>query len=212
MSAKGSASKAVSLIVSTRDFFNNAIQEAMLNLHVNATPLAQGYLVEVLEKHVATDSLFDETDATGKRTRDTLAELYFKAQASEPRARIELLRRLGDRSLYISGFFADSLQRKVVDVDYYIDMGGTAYATIASEMAEELPSKVFKELATRFLEFADVFSHISTKSKLTDEANILRLYELYSKTGSNFVRQKLHDRGLIAVPMQKTGTDDDDKH
>ena len=62
------------------------------------------------------------------------------AQNSEPIVRFELLKKLGDRSLYISGFFADSLQRKVVDVDYYAEMGGVAYGALADSAVEEVSS------------------------------------------------------------------------
>ena len=42
-------------------------------------------------------------------------------------ARNQILRRLGDVALFISGVFSRSLKRRVVDVDYYIAMGGGAY-------------------------------------------------------------------------------------
>jgi len=40
------------------------------------------------------------------------------------------MQRLGDTALFIAGVFADSLNRKLVDVDYYVAMGGTAYAQV----------------------------------------------------------------------------------
>ena len=36
------------------------------------------------------------------------------------------LKQIGDVSLFISGFFSDSLRRKLVDVDYYVSIGGGA--------------------------------------------------------------------------------------
>ena len=41
------------------------------------------------------------------------------------------LRQVGDHSLFISGFFADSLNRSLVDVDYYIQLGECAYGSLA---------------------------------------------------------------------------------
>lgn len=201
-----------SLILSTKDFFTKAVGDALETRNIRATPLTAGYLVEILERHVVTEHLFDELDANGKKSRDTLAELYFKAQNSDPRTRIDILKKLGDRSLYISGFFGDSLQRKVVDIDYYINMGGAAYATLADQSQTEPLAIVFAELSSRFLNFVEVFSFISEQARLQDEANILRLYEIYAKTGSDVARQKLHERGLIAVPIQESLTDDQDKH
>ena len=75
-----------------------------------------------------------------------LAEMYLKATSNEDGINGELLKQLGDSSLYISGF-GDSLKRKVIDIDYYIGIGGSAYATLASYSSEDILSRVFNEIA-----------------------------------------------------------------
>ena len=40
---------------------------------------------------------------------------------------------IGDVSLFTSGFFADSLRGKLVDVDYYVNIGGAAYNACRSD-------------------------------------------------------------------------------
>ena len=35
------------------------------------------------------------------------------------------LRHIADNSLFLAGFFGDSLQRRMVDLDYYISLGAT---------------------------------------------------------------------------------------
>jgi Ca2+-binding EF-hand superfamily protein len=197
----------ISLIVSTKEYFSLAVDHALAARKLKPFAMTQTYLVEVLERHLSTESLFDDKDSSGKMTRDTLAEMYFKAQNTDSKSRVDLLKKLGDRSLYISGFFADSLQRKIIDIDYYIDMGGAAYGALADQMREDVLARVFRELSSRFMDFVDVLSVISEQSRLTDEANILRLYETYARTGSELARDRLHERGLIAVPMQPTGSD-----
>lgn len=163
-------------------------------------PLARGYLVDLLEFYVPAQNLFDEVDSSGRRTRDTLAEIFLKAQSADTLERIELLKKLADRSLYISGFFGDSLQRKLVDVDYYADMGGMAYGALAEVVREDTTAKVYREFGRRFLDFVEILTYISSKTSLYNEENLMRLFEVYARTGSEVAKEKLLEKGLIAVP------------
>jgi type IV secretory pathway VirB3-like protein len=190
------------LVLSPRDFFDESVSEAFEKRRLKTMPLVKGYLVDLLVYYVPTANLFDELDSSGKKSQKTLAETFLLAHSSEPQVRLELLKRMADRSLYISGFFSDSLQRKLVDVDYYAEMGGTAYSSLAGLSREESVALLFQELSSKFMEFADVLMHISTRAALTNEENIMRLYETFSRTGSNLAREKLIERGLIAVPIE----------
>lgn len=189
------------LVLSSHDFFAQIVTDAFERRKVKTHPFVKGYLVDLLTSYIPTENLFDETDSSGRRVRQTLAETMLKAQSAESHVRIELLKKLGDRSLYISGFFGDSLQRKLVDVDYYADMGCMAYGALADSVREDLLAKTYREFARKFLEFVEVLTDISTQAKTSNEENIMRLYELYARTGSDHARQRLIEKGLIAVPV-----------
>lgn len=193
------------LSLSSHEFFDAAVSEACEKRNVKTVPVVKSYLVNLLQFYMTTENLFDEVDESGRRQRDTLAEMYLRASNSEPRTRIELLKKIGDRSLYISGFFGDSLQRKVVDVDYYAGMGGSAYATLADCVRENGTARVYKEFAARFIEFVEVLTHISVGAFAHTEQNILRLYENYARTGSDLARERLLEKGLIAIPITDYG-------
>jgi hypothetical protein len=191
-----------SLFLSPRAYFDQMVSDAFERRKIKTFPMVKGYLVELLEFYVPTENLFDEKDSSGRRVRETLAETLLKAQSADVLVRIELLKKLGDRSLYISGFFGDSLQRKLVDVDYYADMGCMAYGALAESVREDTLAKVYREFARRFLEFVEVLHHISAQASVTNEENIMRLYEVYAKTGSDVAREKLIEKGLIAIPVE----------
>lgn len=190
----------MSLFVSPQEYFQTAVNEACEKRGFKTFPLAKGYLADLLQFYVPAANLFDEVDSSGKRTRATLAETFLKAQNSEASVRNELMKKLADRSLYIAGFFGDSLQRKLIDVDYYIDMGGMAYGALAASVKEDTTAKVYSDYAHRFLDYVEVLTHISSRSALQNEENLMRLFEIYAKTGSEVAREKLLERGLIAVP------------
>ncbi len=189
-----------SLFISSKDFFREMVKDAFERRKLKTYPMVLGYLVDLLVFYVPASNLFDDYDSSGKRVRVTLAETFFRAQSAEPRERIEILKKLGDRSLYISGFFGDSLQRKLVDIDYYADMGCMAYGALAESVREDTLAQVYREFARRFPEFVEALTDISSRSKLQGEENIMRLFEVYARTGSDLAREKLFARGLIAVP------------
>jgi hypothetical protein len=96
----------------------------------------------------------------------------------------------------MSGFFADSFKRKIVDVDYYVSMGEYAYGSL-SRRDENAFSDVFGELARKFVGFMDVLSDISERTGRAQGLDILRLYEKWLRTGSSRDGQKLIDHGII---------------
>jgi hypothetical protein len=192
------------ILLSSEEYFRDAVEDALAQRQVRTFPLAQGYLIDLLRHYLDAANLFDEVGEDGKRSRPTLAETFLRAASAEPRARAELLKRLADRALYISGFFGDSLQRKLVDLDYYADMGGSAYATLADCAREDSAARIYREFAERFSEFVEVLSHISSRASVQSEENIMRLYETYEMTGSALAREKLLEKGLIAAPRRGT--------
>jgi hypothetical protein len=155
------------------------------------------YLAKMLTFYVDARNLHEpEYDESGKKNPQTLAEIWLTAQTSEPTVQRELLRKLGDRSLYISGFFSESLSRSLVDVDYYYAMGSTAYSTLANHSEASLRS-VFTEISERFIEFVEVLNVISHDSFVKTDQGILRLYETYLRTGSNLAKEKLEALGVF---------------
>lgn len=201
MGNKQSKAESGSVLITTGDFFVEAVESAFVERRFSTFPSAQSYLVKLLEYYVPAGNLFDEVDENGRRTRSTLAETFLKAMNAEAHLRAEMLKKMADRALYITGFFSDSLQRKLVDVDYYAEMGVTAYGFLAQSSREDIAAKIYREYAEKFIGFSEILATISSQARIQDEANIMRLYETYAKTGSDFARERLLERGLIAVPL-----------
>ncbi|HTU59270.1 MAG TPA: hypothetical protein VMF89_12565 [Polyangiales bacterium] len=117
------------------------------------------------------------------------------------------LQRLGDVSLFIAGFFAHSFARKLVDVDYHIAMGGRAYGTLAEALARgrsRVLAQVFAELAAKFQPLVDALNDVSETSYRHTDADILRLYEMWLKTGSRRSYQILRRLGVQPAPAART--------
>ena len=96
----------------------------------------------------------------------------------------------------MSGFFSDSLKRKLVDVDYYATIGGFAYSAL-SRYESDTFSPVFAELAENFAAFVDVLTEVSERTSCTSNSDLLRLYEKWLKTGSPRSGQLLVEQGVV---------------
>jgi hypothetical protein len=192
------------LLESPRDFFADKVEDAFKHLKFEPLPLSRAYLIDLLQHYILSNNLFPKDDETGRVKRQTLAELYLQAQNSPSPVRIDLLKKLGDSSLYISGFFGDSLSRKIVDIDYYVDMGGVAYSALASSSADENTSQVYGEFSVRFPEFVDVLTFISQESMIQTNGDLLKLYDRYMATGSKLAEEQLMEKGLLNADVQKS--------
>jgi hypothetical protein len=180
------------------EFFRGQLERAMQHQKVSTSTFTGFYLANLLAACVHGDPLppadagFDEMP---------LAILYVRAMESSRFHRARLLRMLGDGALFVSGFFADSLHRKVMDLAYYRKMGGQAYALLSHENGWlEYEPTVFAELARRFGQFADVLAEVSENSRLTaGNRSILQLYEKWMQTGSRRAAALLAERGITPV-------------
>jgi hypothetical protein len=178
------------------EYFKELVESALARQHLQAGDLTSFYLVNLLCQYV-------RPDATEAPHTEPLALRLARALESggiEQRAR---LRRLGDAALFVSGFFSDSLQRRAVDVDYYVSMGEYAYGSL-SRSDEEAFAEVFRELSGRFVGYMDVLAEVSERTALSSGSDVLRIYEKWLRTGSPRSGQKLVDRGII--PNQSIGT------
>lgn len=184
------------------EFFKDQLERALEHQRVSTSAFTQFYLVNLLAGCVRGDTLpaaepgFEETP---------LALLYVRAMQASRAERKRLLRALGDSALFVSGFFADSLNGQLADCGYYRAMGGRAYAHLSQEEGpSEFGGVVFGELARRFVQFADVLSEVSEGSRLdSSNQSVLKLYERWARTGSPRAARLLAERGL--APMGGDG-------
>jgi hypothetical protein len=202
MSRKSAGANSI-FLESPREFFVDRVEKALERLKFQPQPLSRHYLVDLLEHYMILTNLFPKDEETGKHKRETLAEIYLKAQNSPPPLRQDLLKKLGDSSLYISGFFGDSLNRKLVDIDYYVEMGGVAYGSLSSSATDEQLAKVYGEFSSSFTAFVDVLTYISQESLIQTNGDLLKLYDRYMATGSRLAEEQLVEKGLLSADLPK---------
>lgn len=198
------ARAAVAPAADVRPFFHELLGSAMSHQRVAVRNETEVYLVGLLSDFLSTEHLFagEEEDS---RSHEPLAFMLKKAVEAPREERALHLRRMGDTALYVSGFFSDSLSRKLVDVDYYAQMGGRAYGALSGLTGRRGAGVVFDELASKFLAVVDLFNEISERTAVQSNTGILRLYERYVRTGSERLRGLLVARGLVATGPRSGG-------
>ena len=172
---------------SASEYFKELVEGALAHQRIAAGELTSFYVVNLLTGFLQQPAEDDQTPLAFR-----LAEAL---DAAGIRQRTSL-KQIGDLSLFVSGFFADSLNRKLVDVDYYVSIGGTAYTALSRHETDTF-SPVFAELADNFVRFVDVLSEVSERASLSSNVDLLRLYERWLKTGSRRSGQLLAERGVV---------------
>ena len=157
------------------DYFQARVEEAPVRRLSEDTRL---YLVTLLTDRARADR--------PSPPEQTLAELHLRGAHAPPAEQIRAYRELGDRALYLLGYFAESLERRPVGPGYYAEMGAAAYYRVDvgfKRWFADAFGPLFRELAVRFDECVQVLEAV----RRADEERAARVRE----------------QGLLIVP--KTG-------
>jgi hypothetical protein len=202
----GQASKRVLPVTNLREFFKDTLHGALEKRHLAVEDQTEHYVVNLLTLFSRSEELYDTT-AEGRRLKPLVVMLSEALEARSEGDRNRGLQRLGDVSLFIAGFFAQSFARKLIDIDYHIAMGGRAYGALAEAMSRgkgRVLGQVFGELANNFQPMVDVLNEVSETSYTHSDKDILRLYEVWLKTGSKRCYEILKRLGV--EPTSAGGT------
>jgi hypothetical protein len=171
-------------------FFQDEVERAFRDEGLAPGVMVEHYVVRLLSGYAV-----QQIESTPLALRMLAA-----AEAPQPERRRQL-RHIGDTSLYVSGFWSESLEGRLVDVDYYIEMGGSAYSELARAglraNADPL-GDVFGELAVNFVRFVGALALISRRvATPTSDRDILRLYRQWQRTKSANAAARLAALGVV---------------
>jgi hypothetical protein len=185
-----------------RDYFRESVDSAIGKQSVAVDPHAAHYVVNLLTLFSRSEDLYeDQGDVYGLRPLALL--LADAADAPSAAERNFSLQRIGDVALFIAGFFADSLAHRLVDIDYYIHMGGNAYASLSDEMRGTARGRalcdVYRELAQKFQVVVDVLNEVRDEARESSDLDVLRTYEIWLRTGSRRAAALLRQNGVVPI-------------
>jgi hypothetical protein len=125
--------------------------------------------------------------------------------------RFQRLRGLGDHALYVSGFFAENLERRGVERGFVRSLGATAYdaagAMLRRAGGEARGPDVYDELATRFDDLVALLADVADALYATsahDSRSVLEVYERWSRRHSPALAEALAQWGI--APTRGSGS------
>ncbi len=174
------------------DYFNDQVEEARARQGVDISSDTRLYLVTLLADRARSDAIAS--------TEETLAELHARAAHAPPARQARTYRELGDRALYLLGYFAESLSRRLVGPEYYADMGSAAYHRVDilfKSVFSDAFGPVFRELALRFRDCASIVEAVRDAHREDRPDDLAVLYERWLATGDPATAEKLTTRGVL---------------
>ncbi|MDP2314063.1 MAG: hypothetical protein Q8P41_14265 [Pseudomonadota bacterium] len=182
------------------DFFHERVESAVLHQRAPVSENAVYYLSSLLADQARReDEAVEAADAT-------LVELRHRAVMAAPPEAVSLWRKLGDRSLLLTGFFREHLERRHISRDYCVRMGETAYRSLERLLDARGGgfAEIFAELAERYPACVEVIAEVRDETRERSDTDIVRLYEEWLTSGSPRVAERLRQLGL--VPTRAVGS------
>ncbi|WP_373045611.1 hypothetical protein [Vulgatibacter sp.] len=181
---------------SIREYFKELLGEARERQRVQVDDLTEFYLVNLLSEFADPKRLFVREE-DGSLQQEPLALVLARALEAQREERAAALRKIGDTSLWVTGFFSDSLEPRLVDARYYMSMGHLAYSSLARLLDPQPNAGLYEELAEKFGAIVDLLNDVSERVAMTSQQGVLRLYERFLKTGSARTARLLAQEGVI---------------
>ena len=160
--------ESIQTVSSLLAYFREELSAAFEKLDVETSDETEAYLVHLLEGYTRLNPESAEAVGFEKPAAFYLGE----AMNSPGERRIEVYRRLGDASLFNCGFFEGYISRRLVDAEYYQDVGRLAYQKLSHLMTYKSSSEMFQaiyvELADHFEGVVDAFQWLGRSLKGDD--------------------------------------------
>lgn len=185
-----------------RALFAELLAGALQKVQLHPSPMATAYLVELLDERVL-------ESRSGPEGEEALADALLAARCNQGLDRIQRMRVLGDHTLFVSGFLADSLLGGPVDASYYRQIGCSAYDDVVSGLRGRGESgcwtRLYRELVADFGGFVEVLAEIGDRTRPGRPRNLLGVCERYLRTGSERDRELLLCAGYS--PADRSGVE-----
>ncbi|MFA5958956.1 MAG: hypothetical protein WC785_00385 [Tatlockia sp.] len=114
------------------------VNEAQAATNLILTENTESYLVFLLMRF-----------AQGSKLIESVVALDFLQCMQNKRRQVELLRDVGDKSLLFCGLFPGMAKKRHVSLDYFVDMGQSAYLTVGELNTSQ--AGLFVQLSEQFL-------------------------------------------------------------
>lgn len=181
---------------SVEAYFADAIDRAVLSRGVQAGVQIHAYLVRMMAR-------FGRADQRSAALVEPLALLAQRARQAPRQEAAARHRELGDIALFVSGFFAERLERRGISERYVHELGQAAYLRAAELVMaggrDRVSHDLMKELGERFREWIAVLDEVRAGTAVGNIQDVPRLVERWMGSRSPAHAARLIRRGVLVV-------------
>ena len=182
------------MLVTSEKSFKAYISEEIDSANGSLAIEIKDYLSELLCFYLFSERLFECKAENGNSYESTLVDLYKKTCEANAQEKIYLFKKMGDLSLYTSGFFRVALEKRIVHLSYYEGMGQSAYSYLAEYYKDR--GNIFNSLSEQFKTLAEVLFYIQQKAEAKADENYLTIF----KRKDSFLEEMLKE---VTVPEDR---------
>lgn len=154
------------------------------------------YLIVLLQRYVDKPELMC----------GVLALDYLDAAQMTGSIRKHTMRDIGDKCLLFSGLFPEHADKRHVSINYFVDMGRSAYGNVADhQLVEDQMAKLFDDLEKQFVGLMDILHTIREMGGEERQLSLLHAFDLWQHTNSKYAREVIdrHTDGFLVHNASK---------
>ncbi|KAA0258785.1 hypothetical protein FHQ18_02225 [Deferribacter autotrophicus] len=181
------------------ELFYDLIESAEIEIKKSLSEYSKLYILNLLKKLAKTNDLF-----TNEFVKEmAIAEIFMEAFHRNLFEKINMLKLAGDLSLILSGLYPESLNKKLVDIDYYIKMGRSSYKELANIYANYSSKldimNLYVQLKREFLNLVEILTEIADELNFINRNNLSNIQLRWHKSGISKYKKILDENKIIPL-------------
>jgi hypothetical protein len=182
-----------------KELFFDLIDEFEKKLKLTLSEYSKLYLMKLLEQLAQGNDCLHTAVIEDK----SLAEILMEALHKNIFEKIRNLKVLGDLCLLFGGLYPEYMTKRLVDIDYFINIGKNSYNLI-SDTYRNYSSKyelymLYNKLTEEFLKLINILTEISDELNFLDRDNLYKTFKRWEKTGIKKYSEVLKNNNIIPI-------------
>jgi hypothetical protein len=182
-----------------KELFFDLIIEFEKKLKIHLSEYSKLYLMKLLEELAAGNSYLNNIVKEDK----PLIEILLEAVHQNIFEKIRNLKALGDLCLLFGGLYPDYMTRKLVDIDYFINIGKNSYNLI-SDTYKNYTTKydlymLYSKLTQEYLKLINILTEISDELSFLDRDNLYKSLKRWERTGIKKYSEFIKSNNIIPI-------------
>ncbi len=174
------------------EYFKDQVEGALSQRRVPANDDTAHYVVQLLAEAARSDASGPAAALLDPRPLALRLAAALDDRCPSPG---RALREVADAALLLGGFFASRASTRAVPPAYYHRVGGFAYGTLGQE--PQVLAPIFKDLAERFAQYADVLGEVGQRAEMQTPAGLVRALEAWQQSRDRVTERLLVERGVV---------------